>query len=329
MVRVSMNLRIVATAVLCAAFAGCSSSDKSGGTGSTATVLSSGLIRYAPMYSAYDDGSHDYQLPAFFVGCATDAAPTPPDGTLHGCGAGTPINADGSDPLKPETAQWTVDSSAASKDAYSDTTLPGSVLLTTKKAGTSKVTVTVSTKSGKKFTQTTTLQVTAATADEWTAGDARYNNNVTINLGMLMPGMGGVPMIPKDASCANCHNNMAGSITVEHTPQQTAGYSDDDLIAIFTTGVKPMGATFNSPFLNNAFLKSMPALQEMIYKSFHTWTIDPDVEKGVVFKLRSIPPMAQPSIDTTRIFMMFMMGGANAGGGAAGAAPANTAGSGT
>jgi hypothetical protein len=160
----------------------------------------------------------------------------------------------------------------------------------------------------------------------------RYNNNVPINFGMFGMGggmMGGGPpdistLIPRDASCANCHNNMAGSITVEHTPQQTAGYSDQDLIQIFTMGMKPMGGTFHSPFLKN-----LPAqFATQIYVQLHTWMIAPEVQQGIVYKLRSITPAPQPDIDLTRLRMMFMNNMAATGGQAGGAATA-TAGSGT
>jgi hypothetical protein len=142
-----------------------------------------------------------------------------------------------------------------------------------------------------------------------------------------MTGPCGLPVsfaIPTDSSCANCHNNMS-MITVEHTPQQTAGYSDDDLIQIFTMGVKPMGGTFNSPFLKNI---PDPNLQACIYQSFHTWNIADDIKQGVVLKLRSIEPAPQESVDITRLFMN--MRPAGAAGGAAPAAPADgAAGSGT
>jgi len=138
-------------------------------------------------------------------------------------------------------------------------------------------------------------------------------------------GMGGFPMIdlrsiiPANTSCAMCHNNMGGSalaLTVEHTPLQTGGYSDEDLIQIFTQGQKPMGAKFNSPILN-MFPEQFAT---MIYTTLHTWEIPPEVERGIVYKLRSITPKKQEEIDINRLRMAF----ANRGMGM-GAAPADGA----
>lgn len=48
----------------------------------------------------------------------------------------------------------------------------------------------------------------------------------------------------KQLSCTNCHGENASATKegdVEHTPTQTAGYSDEELITIFTKGKKPPG----------------------------------------------------------------------------------------
>jgi hypothetical protein len=220
-----------------------------------------------------------------------------------------------------DTIKWKVDAAFASQEKYA--ALPGGVLLTTKKAGTTTVTVEAKTKGGLAVQGTAQLNITKADAADYEAGEARYNNNVAIDFGSFggMMGMGGaasiLSQIPKDASCANCHNNDNG-LTVEHTPQQTAGYSDEELIQIFTMGAKPMGATFNSPFL-----KMIPAQYvTMIYTALHTWQIDPEVAKGVVFKLRSIAPATQEEVDFGRLREMFMNNqNGTASGGAAGSAP--------
>jgi hypothetical protein len=317
MVRISNNPR---PWLMClAALAGCSSSSDgssggSAGAGDTSVLTGALKVVFAPMYSAYD-GVHDYKLPA-----TIDQAALDPNAI---------------DPVLMDTVKWTADDKFVAKEPYPD--LPGGVLLTTKAAGTTTVTATASTQSGRKVNGTAILQITQATADEWALGEARYNNNVMINLGMFggmtgaagagMMATGGVPdistLIPRNASCANCHNNTSG-ITVEHTPQQTAGYSDDDLIMIFTQGAKPMGATFNSQFL-----KGLPAEFAMtIYKALHTWDIAAEVQRGLVFKLRSIGPAPQPAIDITRL----RPGGAGAAtagaAAAAGAGSASTAGAG-
>ena len=114
--------------------------------------------------------------------------------------------------------------------------------------------------------------------------------------------------IPKTSACGNCHNNMSG-ITAEHTPEQTAGYSDDDLIQIFTQGMKPAGYTFTSNIL-----KFVP-MPDCVYKTFHTWEIDDATKKGIVWKLRSLKPMNQaPPPDPAALAAMFRMAMMNNGG---------------
>jgi hypothetical protein len=164
-------------------------------------------------------------------------------------------------------------------------------------------------------------------------GDERDNNGMMIDWGtlfssgqsMVNAGSGtsvcGLPVslgdaIPKTSACGNCHNNMSG-IAAEHTPEQTAGYSNDDLLQIFTKGMKPAGYTFTSNILK---LVPMP---ECIYKTFHTWDIDEPTQRGISWKLRSLKPMGQPPppdpAQLAAMFRMTMMGAA-AGASAAGAA---------
>jgi hypothetical protein len=299
MVRVLKNVRHVANVVLVAAAAlgGCSSKAEPTDT----AVSIPGLIKFEKMYSAYD-GTHDYKLTPSIP--SADPASTDPD------------------PVIASTVKWDIDKAFATQEPYAD--LPAGILVTTKKAGKTTVNATATTKSGRKIKDSAPLTITQASADLWTAGDTRYNNMVTVNfMSTIMrtasgdTGPCGLPvtfMVPKDASCANCHNSM-NMFSVEHTPQQTAGYSDDDLIQIFTMGMKPMGGTFNSPFLK---LIPDPMLQACIYGSFHTWDIADDVKQGIVFKLRSIEPAPQPTIDITRLGGM----GGPPGGGMGGPPPA-------
>jgi hypothetical protein len=98
-------------------------------------------------------------------------------------------------------------------------------------------------------------------------------------------------------------------IDVEHTPQQTAGYSDEELIAIFTEAKKPAGSKW----------RVLPAaFAPVIYPTFHKWTVDASIQKGIVAYLRQLTPAADgPALD---------FGGLRMGGGAArmdaGVAPA-------
>jgi hypothetical protein len=299
MVRVSSKLRHAAAPIaFCAALAGCSSSKDDADT----TVLRPGLIQFSPMYSAFD-GAHDFQL--------TPSVPI-----------ADPASKD-SDPLDPSTLKWQIDGAYVKQDAFDQ--IPAAVLLTTKKAGTTTVKATGTTKGGIKVRGEATLTISPADPAEWDKGDMRYNGGTTIDFTMLRPMRStdgsttcGFPIsigdqLPKTSACSNCHNSM-NNISVQHTPTQTAGYSNEQLIQIFTQGEKPAGGTFNSPFLKNI---PMP---DCIYKSFHTWDIDDETKNGIVWKLRSIPPAKQMDIDFMRLAMMAPPAGAAPAAGAAGAA---------
>jgi len=308
MVRVSRNLRHAACLMICAGLAGCGSSSKDG---SDDGDLVEGLISFdadasQPAhkgYSAFDGNAHDYQLTPNVPSAADAASNT------------------NTDPVKPGSLVWSVEDAFLKKEAFTD--IPNSILITTKKSGTTTVKVSGTTTSGRKVRGEATLQISEASADEWAAGDARYNNGMMIDWStVFMAGrtammaaqsgmtttMGtcGLPFsfgdaIPKTSACGNCHNNMSG-ITVEHTPAQTAGYSDDDLVNIFTMGMKPQGYTFTSNIL-----KYVP-MPDCVYASFHTWQIDDETKKGIVWKLRSLKPMkAAPPPDPAALAAQFRM----------------------
>jgi hypothetical protein len=120
-----------------------------------------------------------------------------------------------------------------------------------------------------------------------------------------------------DSACTFCHKPVGAPmgtgpldrIDVEHTPQQTAGYSDEELIAIFTEAKKPAGSKW----------RVLPAaFAPIIYPTFHKWNVGADIQKGIVAYLRQLTPAPDgPALD---------FGGFRAGGGAArmdaGVAPA-------
>jgi hypothetical protein len=243
-------------------------------------------LSFSPMYSAYD-GVRVYQLPVTLEPAAYD-----PNST---------------DPVELSSVRWKVDAKYASQQEYPD--LPGGVLLTTKASGKTIVTAEARSKSGRRLQGTAVLNITKAEAAEWDLGEARYNNNVPIEIAdpdeanRIANMTGGYPFDP-NASCANCHNNssefLGAGVTIEHTPQQTAGYSDEELISIFTMGSKPAGGKFHSPIF-----EGQPAVfVERAYKQMHTWQIAPEVERGIVYKLRSITPKTQEQIDYDRILRM-------------------------
>jgi hypothetical protein len=216
-------------------------------------------LYFNPMYSAYD-GEHDFKIPAIVQGV--------------------------------QRVRW----SALPADAVDmvPDSATGGVLITTRKPGTVKIIARAGLLSGSAD-----LFITDATPADWATGNDRYNNMIPFpefdipDGGIEIPdggfGDGGFDAggftIPNDLSCRNCHGAGAEALDVEHTPQQTGGYSDEDLINIFTAGTKPPGAQFHTAF------------PESIYVRFHTWDATDAEKKGIVVYLRSLEPKSQGELD--------------------------------
>jgi hypothetical protein len=143
------------------------------------------------------------------------------------------------------------------------------------------------------------LNVTSAMESDWEIGNARYNNGTSLHLPMFGGGGGdagagpprldgGSPFEVGDAgpACTNCHGPTATSMIftdVSHTPEQTGGFSDDDLINIVVHGMVPDGGYFDPNIVS-----------PMIWHSIHQWAdITPDQQRGIVVYLRSLQPVAQ------------------------------------
>ena len=154
------------------------------------------------------------------------------------------------------------------------------VMITTRAAGDVRIIARSGSLSGS-----TMLHITEATGDDWRLGESRYLNEVPLPDFDPAQAMAMGFSIPDDLSCRNCHGGGAEALSVEHTPQQTGGYSDDELIAIFTMGMKPAGSEWNS------------GIPEFIYTRLHTWTATEEEKKGLVVYLRSLEPKTQGDID--------------------------------
>lgn len=111
-----------------------------------------------------------------------------------------------------------------------------------------------------------------------------------------------------DSACASCHTSAGTAmprmlpdggtlqLDVEHTPQQTGGYKDDELRTIFSEGVKPPGAPFR--VLSKIPVVGMiPTAVAGIYMSIHKWTMTEEEKKGIIIYLRSLTPKAQGAVD--------------------------------
>ena len=233
-----------------------------GGAGGQTTQCQENLdIYFSPMYSAFDNGVHTYQIPAIVSGVSN------------------------------ATVEW----SATPADAVGLDRRPDLLMITTRKAG--AVTIQAKTSNG---CGTAPLTIADATAALWETGSARYNN------GQPLPPIPNPPVPPADGSnlfevngarpaCTTCHGDTATSNIfkgITHTPQQTGGFTDEELIQVIRAGVIPPGGYYNDAV----------GIPQRIWQFFHRWTISDDEARGLVVYLRSLTPKsAGGSVDFSGI----------------------------
>jgi hypothetical protein len=245
-----------------------------GSTGNSQQSPPKPLLEFHMMYSAYD-GVHTYQL-----------TPRVPRASLD--------RAD-SDFIAASDLHWSVDTDFVTLEAYD--ALPGAVLLTTKKAGQTGIRVSVTLADGTELDERAQLQISSATDAEWQAGQMRYTHGMKVSWATLEqpsnPGLScalpadTIAALPKDSDCASCHMTASPLRVPVFTPTQTAGFSNDQLIAIFCMRYLPADAMFITPFMKN----TTPANATCLYRSFHTWQLTDEVMIGIVWVLRSLQPM--------------------------------------
>jgi hypothetical protein len=246
--------RLAITCIALASAAACSKSDSSGPTSSVSSAPGSCAnsqieVLFSPMYSAFD-GVHTYQVPAVVNGISASAI------------------------------TWSIsDPSIAMLQPSGE-----GVMITTQKAGKANIIASAGTLCGSAE-----LSVTSASPDDWMVGSTRYNDGVVVRGpggGFGGPGGGGRGDAgPVEAACTSCHGDTAtnGAFrTVSHTPQQTGGFSDSDLINIFTQGMLPPDAYFDDTIV-----------PRQAWSMFHRWGMTADEAKGMVVYLRSLVPQAQ------------------------------------
>jgi hypothetical protein len=251
----SRNAICLAVALAAAA---CSKSDPPatggdpGTVGSATTCAKSQIeILFSPMFSAFD-GVHRFQVPAT-------------------------VNS-----IDPSAITWSIsDPTLANLQVNAD-----GVMITVQKAGTANIIATAGTLCGSA-----PLTVTASTTDHWMVGSARYTTGQMLTIGPGGGGLGPQPpggmggMATRDVACTSCHGDTATAgpfKTVSHTPMQTAGFSDDQLIKIFTAGVLPDGAYFDDEIVSR-----------QQWSNFHRWTMTPEQATAMVVYLRSLTPESQ------------------------------------
>jgi hypothetical protein len=172
--------------------------------------------------------------------------------------------------------QWS--SSDSSYVSLENDPTTGGVTITTKKAGSVKIIARSGSQSGSAD-----LTINAYNSADCDAGEARYNNMKGIDGGSLISALNA--NTPKDVSCHSCHGEGAQFLSVQHTPQQTAGWTDDDIANIITKGFKPDGSVL------------VTMVPPQIYQMFHKWQVTDQEKIGIVCYLRSLEPKTQGMLD--------------------------------
>jgi hypothetical protein len=166
--------------------------------------------------------------------------------------------------------KWSVSNpDTAHIDAYedSDSAQGSEAMVTAKAAGTATLTATAG-----GVSATSVLTVTEATPQLWEVGRRRYVEGVRIRDDVPDPA----------AACTNCHGT--DKTDIEHTPAQIGGFSDQEVITIFTEGRKPPGVKNR-------------VIDVELWSPVHRWMMDDQEKKGVVVYLRSLSPQSNGTAD--------------------------------
>jgi hypothetical protein len=228
--------------------AGGACSSKDAGPGMTTNPASDLVMFFSPMYSAYDGGVHTFKIPVVVEN------------------------------VDPTAIDWSASDPSMVDIAY-DPTLQGA-MITTRKAGTVTIIAKVAGQTGRSL-----LTISQASSADWDIGNMRYNNGVSIT-GPLPTGTTRPPE-GSNFSCTNCHGDTANTATnqfrtVAHTPEQTGGFSDADLVNIFTKGMVPPNSYFDT---------TVVSYQQ--WQAFHVWQMTPEDAKGIIVYLRALTPQVQ------------------------------------
>jgi hypothetical protein len=247
-----------AIAVLAACSSGGGSTPGTGEGGTTTQSCSSNVLSvvFSPAYSAFvtDSTQQTFQVPA----------------VVDGLAAGASVN-------------WSVADPTMAKIDPDPTT--GGIMLTMLKPGSTTVIAQVGDVCGQA-----TLDITSATEAQWSAGNARYNNGVPLDYRCIGGGTttrDGGPCPDAGPACTECHgaNSTAtiGFSDISHTPEQTGGFSDQDLLGIIVHGQVPDGGYFDPSIIS-----------QQSWSQFHQWSdIQGDTQQGMVVYLRSLTPTSQ------------------------------------
>ncbi|HTB79207.1 MAG TPA: hypothetical protein VK762_38450 [Polyangiaceae bacterium] len=166
----------------------------------------------------------------------------------------------------------------------------GGVMITVLKPGT----VTIHAQIGTDGSWSAPLTVTSFTEADWMAGNARCNNDVALinfaDAGGPISFSDPSPFEPPDGgpgpACTNCHGPTATAGMfqgIDWTPEQTAGFTDQQLVDIIVNGIIPNGGYYDSTIIPYQY-----------WQFFHRWRdLTPEQQMGIVVYLRSLTPTPQ------------------------------------
>jgi hypothetical protein len=220
-------------------------------------------VAFSPMYSAFD-GKHTFQVPAVVRGS---------NGNV----------------------QWSADSTYV--NMAQDLERPNEVLITMKQPGSVVINVQSVPDPDAATPQapqcgSSILTISQAAESDWEIGSARYNDGTSLHLaGSTTASAAGASPLEMNVdgggpACNNCHGETATSSIfkdVSHTPEQTGGFSDDQLLGIILHGSFPDSGFFDPTIVPYA-----------TWNAFHRWAdISEDQQRGIIVYLRSLTPAPQ------------------------------------
>jgi hypothetical protein len=247
-----------------------SGGSEGGGGGNTLQCANATMpILFSPMYSAYVTDNSGGQTLSFQIPAVVN------DTTID-----------------PSTVTWGASDTSIVSLAADPTT--GGEMITVNKPGTVTIVAQVTGGCGAS-----TLTITPATYAQWSAGNSRYNNNVPLDFSCMTHGTtrDGGPCPDAGPACTECHGPTAdagvGFNDIGHTPEQTGGFSDDDLIAIIHGTVPGCGDGGTCPTADSGYFDPN-ILPYNAWQRFHHWDdIQGDQAQGMVVYLRSLTPTPQ------------------------------------
>jgi hypothetical protein len=219
---------------------------------------------FSPVYSAYD-GVHDFRVPV-----------APEDDTV--------------------VDRWeVVDVDGTPRNdavEISDDPQFGGVIMKMRTAGDFIVLA----HSGQK-TGCSELHVTAAQADRWTIGEARYQEVYTPTKNEPAQAKGqNTP--PEMFACLNCHGLGDEALAPDYTPLQSGGFSDDALADLWTSGTRPS----DQPLPPFRFCK--PTWQTWtdrpprdVVAWFHATSFTAQESSALILYMRSLPLLSRGDLD--------------------------------